>query len=245
MRTTGVEFLKRVFDLITLLGRETTAQPLRHIALKGGLPKPSAHRLLNMLKKLDYVDTDESGHYFLTTQIHELVPANRNETLKSLALPVMGDIYAQLNETTNLAYLDGHRIQYVHIMESTQPLRWSPLPVTHEEVLTTALGRSIFAYLPKETRTSMLPMLLERVRKLGDYDTGKVEAMTTTIRRQKIALDLEENMKGAVCFGIPLFKNQHPVGAISVTVPTPRLDNQFRRKVMEVMKGVKNHFDET
>ena len=245
MRTTGTDFLKRAFDLITLLGRETSAQPLRTIAHAGQLPKPSAHRLLNMLKELGYVATDENSYYYLTTQIHNLLPTNRDETLKSLALPLMDEIFGQLNETTNLAFLDGHRIKYSHIMESTQPLRWSPLPVSHEEVLTTALGRAIFAHLPKEGRVAMLPILLQRVQKLGDYDTGKVEAMVTTIRRQKIAMDLEENMKGAVCFGIPLFKNHLPVGAISVTVPTPRLDAKFRRKVMEVMKGVENHFEDT
>lgn len=236
--------LKRVFELVSLLGQEPSPRPLRYIAQKSGLPKPATYRLLGMLKQLGYVDSESDGDYVLTSKIHELIPVNRDETLKKAALPMMGQIYSELNETTNLAYLDGHRVKYAHIMESTQPLRWSPLPVSHEEVLTTALGRVMFAYLAAPEREDMLPGLLERLPMNRKMTPEKVKSLVRTIRRHKMAFDLEENCEGAVCFGIPFLRNENPIGAISVTVPTPRLDTKYRKRVVDSLRKINNRLND-
>jgi DNA-binding IclR family transcriptional regulator len=235
-----MNLLKRAFGAIESLGGAGGPRSLADLARDAGLPKPTLFRILRTLLDLGYVTQDPAtSEYALTGRLAQLGGSARIPDLRRRALPLMQRLHRRFNETVNLAVLEDLEIVYVHVLETTRPLRLMTRPDARDPYHSTSLGRAIVAQLPDEERRGLLartdfrPQASRVVRTKADLERELRRA-----RERGWAEDREENEPGIVCFGVPLLEGGRPVAALSVTLPLVRLDPVREKELVTELRAV-------
>lgn len=100
--------LARGVTLLRVCGDADTALSLAELALRTGLPKPTAHRLIGELVRLGLVERTPEGSYRIGLALFVLgqsAPSIRE--LRDTALPFLGDLHDATKENVHLAVPDG------------------------------------------------------------------------------------------------------------------------------------------
>ncbi|MPY81563.1 MAG: helix-turn-helix domain-containing protein, partial [Actinophytocola sp.] len=115
--------MQRVCTILDLLQESVDGVSLPVLAAATGTPKSTVYRYLWTLERLRYVERDpETGTYrlglgFVGMQSRHL------EALRERARPWLEQLRDEHDETVNLGILDGDRVIYVDIVESTRNVR--------------------------------------------------------------------------------------------------------------------------
>jgi DNA-binding IclR family transcriptional regulator len=235
-----VELLKKAFGVVEVLGASGRAMTLAELTRQVALPKPSVYRILRALVELGYAAQDPaSSRYSLTGRLSQLGRGGQTLDLRRFALPLMERIHRKFDETVNLAVLEGTEVVYVHVLETTRPLRLMTRPDARDPFHSTSLGRAIAAFLPDEERRELLRRADIRPRTSRTLRSREeLEALLRAVRRKGWAEDREENEPGVVCFGVPLLREGRPQAALSITLPLVRLTPEREREIIAALKGV-------
>jgi DNA-binding IclR family transcriptional regulator len=108
---------------------------------------------------------------------------------------------------------------------------------SRDALATTALGKSMLAHMPEERLTALLQRTTFTPRTSTSIRTpDALLRELAKVRAQGYAIDNEENEIGAYCIGAPVFGlSGDVVGAISVSVPTARIDEQRKTELVEAV----------
>jgi DNA-binding IclR family transcriptional regulator len=132
---------------------------------------------------------------------------------------------------------DGDTILYVDMVESRHSLRMAAVVGSRDSLVTTALGKAYLAFLHEDQLSDVLrraSFTPRTPRSIRTPDTLRREL--ERVRREGHAIDNEENEIGAYCIGAPVFGIAgDAVGAISVSVPLVRLDEQRRIEMIDAV----------
>jgi len=222
-----VRLLKKALGVLEALGAAGRAVSLAELTRRVKLPKPTVYRIVRTLVDTGYASQEAAGGaYALTARLSRLGRNGTSLELRRRALPLMERLHRAFNETVNLAVLEESDVVYVHVLETTRPLRLMTTPDARDPFHTTSLGRAIAAFLPDAERRALLDRLPPRLR-------APLEAVLRKARRRGWAVDREENEPGVVCFGAPLLEEGRPVAALSVTLPSVRLSASRERQVVD------------
>lgn len=194
---------------------------LAEIHARTGIPKPTAHRLLNQLAGWGLLERHQEG-YRLGLRLFEL--GQRVAQHHSIGLtvgPVLRRLQSSTELTVHLAVLDRADVVYLEKLDAPGaplvPSRAGGRLPAH----CTAVGKAVLAHAPsgavravltrglhrRSPRTVVVPRLF-----LGQLDAA---------RRNGFARDDEECAVGISCVAAPIFdRNQQPVAALSVTART-------------------------
>jgi IclR family transcriptional regulator, acetate operon repressor len=214
---------------------------LHEITSKAKVGKTSAFRILYTLDKVGYVEKDAvTGKYRLGVGI---VSAARKTlsagNLIQIARPYLKKLRDEFGETTNLASLLKDEIVYLEIVESLHSFRMSDTVGSRVPWHSTALGKSIAAFLPEDRVKNLLKQ--SSMKRLTPHTiTGLREYMEilSTVRIQGYSLDMEESELGATCVAAPIFGTEHAVvGALSISGPTPRIRDK-QSKIIHSLRSV-------
>jgi DNA-binding IclR family transcriptional regulator len=228
--------------LFTLEKLAESEEPLSLAVLsaQAKLPKPTAHRILQTLAALGYVAQDEENKYYLTTKLDALAQSGRSRDLKLRAVPAMTALHRQFNETVNLGVLEGTKVHYLHVIETSRSLRMMVQPNAADEYYFTAIGRAIAAHLPdSEIEAILKSTTLRPITPKTVSSRKKLEKILQETRRRGWAIDNEESVLGVVCLAVPMFRNERPVAAISVTMPKSRATKEACQSVVEALLSLK------
>ena len=115
----------RALDLIVALAGERRGLSFTELLRMLAVPKSSLHELLAVLTDRGFVEYErESRTYMLGIRVWENGQAYlRHHELVSMARPVMEHIVAQVNETVQVAVLDGVENVYLAKVDCSHPLR--------------------------------------------------------------------------------------------------------------------------
>lgn len=226
-------YLERVFAVLKVVSDAAEPLRLQDVAERIDLPKPTVHRILKSLLQLGYLENGATPRtYRGSSKLLELVPVDTDAWLREHAEPAMKRLHASLNETINLGCLEGERIRYVQILESTQSLRWTPDDRMYDELLSTALGRAIAAcWTPSE-----LDARLEHLaRRAGYADPAPAREEIALARECGWAWESEQNCAGVDCVAVALLEGGRPFAGISVSVPSVRMDGERRERIARAL----------
>lgn len=229
-----MRLLRKALGVLEALGAAGSAVTLADLTRRVGLPKPTVYRIVRTLVDAGYASQDPgSGAYVLTARLSRLGRSGKSLELRRRALPLLERLHRTFNETVNLAVLEDADVVYVHVLETTRPLRLMTRPDARDSFHSTSLGRAIAAFLPDTERRTLLSRVPPRLRK-------GLEATLRGVRRRGWAEDREENEPGVVCFGAPLLEKERPVAALSVTLPLVRLSAAREREIVAgLLKAVR------
>lgn len=236
----SVKSAERALLILELLARTDDPMTFRQIAETQGYPRSSLHGLLHTLLARGWLELDETSRtYALGVRAWEAGNAYlRASSLAKRALPYMSRVRDALDETVQLALLDGRHNVYVAKVDGTQRLVLASEVGRRLEAHATGLGKVLLAWLStKELERRFAGVSLERFTSdtIVDFNTLKTELERT--RRRGYALDREEYTVGVRCIAVPVYDHTgQVVAAMSVSVPRVRFDTQRRRQAVPLLK---------
>ncbi len=203
-----IDRISLVLDAFDGPGRLTLAQIVR----RTGLPRSSAHRMLERLVQLRWLRRT-GRDYELGMRLVELGSlAVHQDRLVRAATPLLADLHRATGLVVHLAVLDGSDVVYLEKigdrMISAIPTRVGGRQPAH----CTAVGKAILAYDGEETEVD----LQTRLTKYSISSTGQLTAELAKVRAHGVAYEREEALLGFGCVAAPIGNPGEAVAAVSV-----------------------------
>jgi IclR family transcriptional regulator, acetate operon repressor len=222
----SVGVITKVLRILEALQGSSSGLGLKAICDQTGINKSTAHRFLKHLERERYLLRTEAGAYLIGPRLSQLsARGNQEATLQAVARPILWDLWKSTHETVNLGVLDQGTVLYVDVIESPHEFRLSSRVGTRRSVHVTALGKALVAFLPEETRQTILDSIAFQPatpKTIGNLLQFRQEL--EKIRRQGYAVDDEEAVQGARCVSAPILNSAGaPVAAVSVSGPVTRV----------------------
>ena len=206
---------------------------ISEIARITSIHKSTVFRFVQTLTDLGYlIRNEENDTYSLSTKMNAFHRYNdRQELLRHYGIMAMKEISNLTGETIHLAKLEDMQLIYLHKIESTHTLRVCTMISAigkYAPLYCTGLGKAMLAWLPKEEQLNYIENnSFKRFTPNTIVDADQLLKELEIIRERGTSLDREENEKGVFCIASPIFsKNNHVLAAISLSVPTVRLDEE-------------------
>lgn len=191
-----------------------------------GLPRSSAHALLQTLVDRGWLDLDpDTRRYTVGLKAWHVGQAYTGHgDLVAIAKPVMDALARDVGETVQLARLDGLENVYIAISESAQPMRLASRVGARLLAHATGIGKALLAQLPPdESRQLIRSRPLSRFTPHTVTEPDALDALIDEVRARGWALDDEEVLVGCRCVAVPLTDDGRGlVTALSVTAPSAR-----------------------
>ncbi|MCK8616284.1 IclR family transcriptional regulator [Gordonia sp. C13] len=214
-------------SLLAAFGSEAaTGVGVSELGRRAGLSKSTAFRVLAMLERNGFVERAGTD-YRLGTRLHDLgrsMQAPGQDRLRDLLIPFVTDLFTATGETVHLAVLQGTDVVYLAKLYGHRhfpsPSRIGGRMPAH----CTAVGKALLAYDPEHAQR-VLDGPMDRPTERTIHDPAALTAELALVRRQGIAVEINESRPGLTCVAAPiLVAGGRPVAALSVAGQAGRLD---------------------
>ncbi|SMG52968.1 IclR family transcriptional regulator [Paraburkholderia susongensis] len=242
--------LPKGLALLELLSSDDAPLGITTLARHMDMPKSGVHRLLQVMRGLDWVRQTPTGEYECTLKIWELGQrvANRID-LRGAATAAMRELAEQTRETVLLSILDGVEVLYIDVIDSPQPVRAHTRPGDRAPAFYMATGKAMLAYAPID----IIDRIVGSLEKLTPQTLTMREAVEhefERVRRKGYAINRGEWSGGAHGVAAPIFNSRgEAVAAISVGAPGERMPEAMMRNlapiVMQAAKRVSRELGHT
>lgn len=230
----GVQSVERVFDILDLMADAGGSLTLSELAAQTELPPPTIHRLLRTLLGKGYVRQLANRRYSLGPRLIRLGDG-ANKQLGAIAAPYLAELVAQLEESANMAVLEGDMVLYVAQVPSRHSMRMFTEIGRRAHTHDTGVGKAMLAQLEDDVvrgivgRTGM-PQPTEQ--SIGTPD--ELVAHLGLIRERGYSIDDNEQEVGVRCFAVAVPNAPTPT-AVSVSGPVTRVDEAFGRRAVPLL----------
>lgn len=229
-KTENAAAVLKVFAVLEALADERRAS-LADIAQKAMTSKTTAHRLLQTMADLGYVEQEpETEKYGLTLKLFALGARTLRgqEDLLRVADREMGKLSRATGESINLGVLDDHeqRVAYIHKYDSTYNLSMHSTLGKRNPLHSTSLGKALLAWRDDEEVTERIARMdLRKLAPRTITDPDQLRAQLEQIRAQGYAEEIEESEAGVRCMAAPILDHAgKSIAAISIAFPLVRFD---------------------
>lgn len=220
-RSVAKSLRKALSVLEAVAAQETHASSIAEIAMRTGIPRPTAYRLVQALVAEGYLTQDPiDGRLQIGMAVLPLASSVLDKNRMRLeALPHLHALAQRTGERVNLGILYQNQILYLGGVEKPS------LPTIYTRfgksapVHCCSLGKAILAYMPEsEVRTIISATgLVAQTRNSITSKQRFFEELIET-RKRGYAIDREEHMTGTFCVATTIFnKRNQPVGAIGLS----------------------------
>jgi IclR family transcriptional regulator, acetate operon repressor len=231
-----VRAVARALDLLDVLHEAPDGMSLAALAEAVGLPKSSVFRYLTTLQSHGYVQQDPGSGDYRPGMRFVSSHGGRLQALSERARPLLEALRDRFGETVNLAVLDGHRIAYLEILESTRAMRLAARVGDRVPVHSSALGKAICADLPDDRVVAILGA--EGMPRLTANTITSVKAFLAAleeVRRRGHAVDDREHEEDGRCVAVAVPGSRIPA-AISLSAPAFRFPSEDIERVADALK---------
>lgn len=235
----AVKSAERVLRVLDALTASESGLTFAQLCETLELPKSSAHGLLKTMADAGYVVLGADRCYRLGIRVWEAGQAyTRMFNLPTTARPFLVAARDALNETVQLAVLDGHENVYVAKEDGNQRLALVSHVGGRLPAYATALGKVLLAGLPDEEIDRRLAgVRLQRFTSTTVTSRARLSQELASIRSDGYAVDNAEHTPGVHCVAAPVRDHTgNTVAAMSVSVPQVRNDPTSRERILEVLR---------
>ncbi|MCK6264913.1 IclR family transcriptional regulator [Vibrio sp. ZSDE26] len=208
-----VNSVDRLVNVIERIGSSKSPVPASDIIFESGIPKPTCHRLLQLLEETNYIQQDERGHFYPSSQMLSIaldVKWTNQHKLQRQA--ILHGLSRKLEETCGLALANDdpmpHMVYYDRI-QTNWPLQ-IVIPVGFPTPLwASASGKLYLSTLtPAQLRKVLSKIELTQCAKNTITDLQTLKKELSLIKRRGYSLDDEEFIDGMVAIALPLYDQQ-------------------------------------
>ncbi len=207
-------------------------------------PKASLYRFLQTLTNqgMLHYDPDRQTYSPGLRLVRLAHSAWAQSSLAPIARPILDMLSLETGETVHLAQLDSSQVLYVDKRNAKNPVEMYSEAGKVGPAYCTGVGKAILAFLDEERLNKAISQ--QSFHRFTDKTLASEEALRTdlqAIRARGYAIDNEEHEPGIICIACPvLTANGRPLGAVSVTGSTGRMDfDQLMKWVPRVQRAAK------
>ncbi len=240
--------LERCLEAVELLAVDPQWRRLSDIADALNLQKGPAHRLINEMATLGWIEQDAATErYRLTLKLALLGQQYlRGTGLSGLVQPLLDEASGQCGEFVALTVLQGHTLHWLASSQGAPPgLMYQPSLRGRPMLYTTANGKSWLATMNDEDATRLAlhnglgqpPKAGEAVgpRAMRTVDELLRELAATRARGYGLSNEEAETGVRAIAVAIRAFDNQRVLGTMSVAGPVLRMGNKRYKELSELL----------
>ncbi|WP_022872970.1 IclR family transcriptional regulator [Nesterenkonia alba] len=243
----AVKSAVRALAILDLLAQRGAPMRFPEIVRELGYPQSSLHALIKTLHAAQWVEFDESTReYTLGIRAWEAGNAyQRALSLAERAQPFMNSARDELNETIQLAVLDGGRHNvYLAKAEGDQRLVLESHVGGRLPAHATGVGKVLLAALEDtEVRRRIGDAELEQYTETTIKDIDELLEHLRGVRQRGYATDHEEYTVGVRCVAVPVKDHRGTVvAAMSVSVPVVRFTEEFEQQSLKVIQRAAEGF---
>jgi DNA-binding IclR family transcriptional regulator len=230
--TAVIDRISLVLDAFEGPGRLTLAQIVR----RTGLPRSSAHRMLDRLVQLRWLR--RSGRdYELGMRLVELGSlAVHQDRLVRAAAPLLGELHRATGLVVHLAVLDGPDVVYLEKVGDRMIAAMPTHVGSRQPAHCTAVGKAILAYRDDDAEVN----LQVRKTKYSISSGSQLAVELAKVRAHGVAFEREESLIGFGCVAAPIGDPGEAVAAVSVCGPMNRMmfDQRLTAPVRMTAMGI-------
>jgi DNA-binding IclR family transcriptional regulator len=207
--------IERVTLIMDLFDGPTRRLTLEVVATKTGLPRSSAHRILEQLSNLEWVERSSSGYRLGPRARGFGRLAGGDSALRSAAAPLLHELSMTTGMVAHLAVLDGADVVYLDKvggrLMADVPSRVGGRAPAHR----TALGKGMLAWLTPEQVDARLAGRIDVATRATDMRMLHLE-LARIRTRNGLTFERGEWFPQNGCVAVGMRGLDGPVGAISL-----------------------------
>lgn len=229
-----VQSFARGLEVIRSFSAAAPRQTLSEVAVRSGLTRAGARRILLTLQTLGYVEC-EGKQFILTPRILDLGFAYLSSMpIWNLAEPVMEGLVEQVKESCSAAVLEGTDIVYVLRVPTRKIMRNSLGVGSRLPACCTSLGRVLLAGLPDaEVLRRLQASPREALTRHTATDIDALLARVQQARRQGWCLVNQELEEGLVSIAAPIIgRGGRLVAALNISGQANRTGARLMQETM-------------
>jgi DNA-binding IclR family transcriptional regulator len=168
----------RFTSIIDAFDDTTTGLSLDQVATRAELPRSTAHRILDHLVRLQWLQHSERGYGLGARAISWGAGDAADLRLREAAAPVLHELHVRTGSVAHLGVLDGHDVVHVDKLGGALAERVPTRVGTRLPADRVALGLAALAVMPPDDERVDLAAELHRIRRAGglvrsgDYAAG-------------------------------------------------------------------------
>lgn len=233
-----VKSAQRTLDLIELLTKESGGLTFPELEERTGWPRSSLYNLLRTMVQRKHLSYDGTiRRYRIGMRIWEAGEAFISDhDLAIVAQPFLREASQALNETVQLAVLDGLENVYIAKVETEHFLRLVSKIGSRLPAYATGLGKVLLAALPE--RELLLRLEGTRLEAHTAKTITNLDLLLRELREVRergYAVDTGEFTPGVYCVAVPVRTNGRVVAAMSSSVPNVRVSDHVRPAMFETL----------
>lgn len=212
--------------LVELVAAADAPIRLTDLVDRGGLPRPTALRLLDVLRDHGVLQATTDGRYTLGPRLAAWGQQYLDQVdLRILAADVMDALAVTTRETCFLGVRDDLQVLYVAKADSPQAVRPAARIGSRNPLHSTAIGKALLAFGPAEILDRCLQQRLVEKTPNTITDPGQLREELALTRQRGYATDNVENEDGVRCVAAPVRDHAgSTVAAMSVSAPAYRFE---------------------
>lgn len=230
----GIQVISRAASILRSLEHAPDGLSLAQISERVELPRSTTHRLIVALQIEGFLTTaPTSGRFRLGPAMSRLGVVARGE-LRHIARPHIEELAQRVQETVDLAVLDGDQVLFVDQVPMLHRLGAISTVGAIFPAYCTASGKALLAAamsasdpLPKGELIRLTRTTIVSRQALADELAG--------IRASHVAYDREEHTEGICGVGVAVRSPDGELAAVGIPVPATRFYNQEDRLAREVL----------
>ena len=213
---------RRTVTILDLLARRGPLG-VRAVAQQLALPLGSVHRILLDLAEENVVERTADGNWDLSLRLFEITGRQLDRVQwPRLVRPFAEKIAEATRETVNVSALSGGNGICIDKVRGNAGMQLDAPIGSGGPLYCGGAGKAMLAMSEAEqARIFSAPLKALTKHTITDHDALRREI--AAIRGRGYSIDNEEVVMGVHCVGVPIVdRNGHPVGAISISGPSPK-----------------------
>jgi DNA-binding IclR family transcriptional regulator len=201
--------------------------PISEIIRETGLTKPTAHRVINLLAEIGFVERDMSGLGLiegksLVNLAHQTLAAAAPRTIRNSILRRLSE---EVGETCNYGVLSGGEVVYLDRVEAKWPLGLRFNPGSRVPSHCTSIGKLLLGKLSDVNLKRIISSLvLTPYTDNSITDPSLLLEAIQDVRKDEIGTDNQEFMYGVVCVAVPILSRKgRCLGGVAISAPEARM----------------------
>jgi IclR family transcriptional regulator, acetate operon repressor len=233
----GMQVITRAAAILSALAEPEGGHSLAQLAARTGLPKTTVHRICAALEQVGYVETDaESGQRELGRGLLRLAVIGRRD-LRAVLEPYLERLSTDLNETVDLAVLDGGQVLF--LAQHAAPRRGLMAIArvgAHFPAYSMASGKVLLAQLPPEELLRRLPRTLEPTLGGKPRSREALRRELDEVRATGLGYEREEMRHGICAVAVAATDVDGRSASIAVPMPTARFQESESRVAARLLE---------
>lgn len=220
----SVQLISRVADILNALENERNGLSLAQIAARVGMARSTVHRLtVGLVDEGFVVPASPNGRFRLGPALARLGAASRRDIQEDLR-PFMLQLSAEVEETVDVAVLDGAQVRFVDQIPGAHRLRAVSSVGSAFPLHCSANGKALLAQLTRDEASRLLPKKLEALTPKTITSRARLWEELERIAETGVAFDREEHTEGISAVGTAVRDSATIIAAITVVAPTQRFE---------------------